>query len=57
MYRRVAIEEVAKVKVKYDQQEKLLLLVVVKGTGPSLLGRGWLEEIEIMWDEIKTCIH
>lgn len=44
---------VSEVKVNYDQQIKTLPLVVVKGAGPSLLGRGWLEALKLKWDEIK----
>lgn len=28
-------------------------LVIVKGAGPCLLGRAWLEEIQLQWSEIK----
>lgn len=41
------------VRVRYKQQCRKLPLVVVKGDGPSLLGRGWLEEISLDWREIK----
>lgn len=41
----VEIVGVADVHVKYKQQEKEMPLVIVKGTGPCLLGRAWLEEI------------
>ncbi|XP_034094911.1 uncharacterized protein K02A2.6-like [Gymnodraco acuticeps] len=41
------------VKVKYKHQRRYLPLIVVKGDGPSLLGRGWLEEINLSWKEIK----
>ncbi|XP_038139940.1 uncharacterized protein K02A2.6-like [Cyprinodon tularosa] len=44
---------VADVEVIYGQQVKTLPLVVVKGTGPSLLGRAWLETLKLKWDEIK----
>ena len=33
------------VRVKYGGQEVTLPLLIVKGEGPSLLGRNWLEEI------------
>lgn len=41
------------VQVRYKQQCRKLPLVVVKGDGPCLLGRGWLEEISLDWREIK----
>ncbi|XP_041823137.1 uncharacterized protein K02A2.6-like [Melanotaenia boesemani] len=44
---------VADVEVTYAQQVKILPLVVVKGTGPSLLGRAWLKTLKLKWDEIK----
>ncbi|KAL3988098.1 5-hydroxytryptamine receptor 3 [Sarotherodon galilaeus] len=43
-----------KFSVKYKQQKKHLLLVVVEGDGPSLLGRAWLEEIKLDWSEVKN---
>lgn len=42
------------VKVAYKRQKRTLLLVVVKGEGPSLLGRGWLKDIHLNWKEVKT---
>lgn len=42
------------VRVRYQQLTKKLPLIVVKGDGSSLLGRGWLEEIYLDWREIKT---
>lgn len=41
------------VEVRYKRQVKTLPLVIVRGTGPSLLGRGWLEAIKLKWGEIK----
>ena len=38
-----------KVKVNYGETNKLLFLYVVKGQGPSLMGREWLNEININW--------
>ncbi|KAG7526603.1 putative protein K02A2.6-like [Solea senegalensis] len=43
-----------RVSVRYKQQKRNLPLVVVEGEGPSLLGRGWLEEINLDWREIKN---
>ncbi len=33
-----------RVQAKYGKQEKPLMLVVVKGSGPTLFGRNWLEQ-------------
>ena len=35
------------VQVKYDGQEEALPLIVVAGNGPTLVGRNWLEKIQI----------
>lgn len=43
---------VAEVHVKYHDQQKTLPLYVVSGTGPSLLGRSWLEQLRLNWAEI-----
>ena len=50
---KIKIVVVSDVKGNYAQQMKTLSLVVVKGTGPSLLGRGWLDALKLKWDEIK----
>ena len=39
------------VKVKYNQQEAVLPLLVIKGNSPSLLGRDWLYKLR---QEINT---
>ena len=41
------------VQVKYDGQEETLPLIVVAGNGPTLLGRNWLEKIQIDWKSLK----
>lgn len=51
---KIKVVGVAKVEVHYEQQVKTLPLVVVEGTGPSLLGRGWLEALKLRWEEIKN---
>ena len=38
--------------VEYDNQSATLPLLVVKGEGPSLLGRNWLGSIKLNWHEI-----
>ena len=43
------------VLVKYKGQEATLPLVVVKGEGPSLLGRNWLSQLKLDWHEIFWC--
>ncbi|KAL5463984.1 hypothetical protein EMCRGX_G032937, partial [Ephydatia muelleri] len=42
----------AKVPVSYNQQLSTLVLYVVKGTGPSLLGRDWLRHIKLDWKTV-----
>ena len=44
----------AEVDVKYEQQTAHLPLLVVKGDGPSLLGRNWLKVIRLNWSEINA---
>ena len=40
------------VNINYNGQEAQLPLVVVQGQGPNLLGRNWLEQIQLDWREI-----
>ena len=40
------------VQVVYQGQTAILPLVVVKGDGPTLLGRNWLTKIKLNWDKI-----
>ena len=40
------------VDVGYGEQANKLPLLVVEGKGPSLLGRDWLLEIRIDWQEL-----
>lgn len=41
-------------KVTYEDQTADLPLIVVKGKGPSLCGRNWLQQIKLNWRMIKT---
>ena len=38
---------------QYKDQFKNLKLIIVPGSGPSLLGRDWLQEIIINWNEVN----
>ena len=40
------------VGVKYGDQTVTLPLLVIKGEGPSLLGRNWLDVLKLDWHEI-----
>ena len=44
----------AEVDVTYSMQRATLPLYVVKGAGPSLFGRNWLEAIRPEWESIQT---
>ena len=43
----------ARVKVSYNKYSGTHVLTVVKGTGPSLLGRDWLSCIKLDWAAIR----
>ena len=53
-YTKEAINVLGKIKVNvaYQGQHARLPLVVVKGTGPSLLGRDWLSVIKLDWARV-----
>ena len=42
----------ANVNVSFQEQHKQLQLLVVGGNGPSLLGRDWLSQIRLNWEEL-----
>ena len=44
------------VHVKYGSQEAKLVLVIIQGDGPTLLGRNWLKYIKLDWNKIAV-IH
>ncbi|KAL1255447.1 hypothetical protein QQF64_013508 [Cirrhinus molitorella] len=42
-------------KVSYNGQSESLPLIVVKGEGPSLCGRNWLQNLTLNWKKNQTC--
>ena len=40
-------------QVTYEQQSYILTLVVVEGSGPSLLVRNWQSKIQLNWASIE----
>lgn len=45
------------VQVRYERQTQVLSLAIVAGSGPSLLGRDWLQNIQLDWREVKAVAH
>lgn len=40
------------VKVTHNHQQKHLTLLVIKGKGPSLIGRDWLQHLKLDWQQL-----
>ena len=49
---KVIIRGCIRVSVKYQSQQEDLNLLVVAGSGPSLLGRDWLQTLRLEWASI-----
>ena len=49
---RMEVTGTLNVRVRYGDQKQKLVLVVVTGDGPSLLGRNWLKYIRLDWSGI-----
>ena len=49
---KIAVLGAVVVPVIYQSQQKKLKALIVKGGGPNLLGRDWLEEIHFDWETI-----
>ena len=41
------------VEVSYEGVEKVLVLFIVEGTGPSFLGHNWLTHFRLNWQSIR----
>ena len=41
------------VDVIYEDQKRKLSLLVIKGSGPSLIGRNWMSHLRFNWSSIK----
>ena len=51
---RLSVAGDANVRVQYEDQVRDLVLTVVSGGGPSLLGRNWMQYLKLNWREIKA---
>ena len=40
------------VNVEYNGQSAEMPLLIVEGSGPSLMGRDWLSQIQLNWKQI-----
>ena len=45
------------VVVEYQKQKETLNLLVVSGSGTTLMGRDWLDKIKLNWGEMLNNIH
>ena len=50
----IAVVGSTDVQVCYEGQIAVLPLIVVKGEGPTLLGRNWLSKIRLNWGQIHS---
>ena len=41
------------VRVQYASQDKVLSLLVIEGSGPTLLGQDWLQHIRLDWHSLN----
>ena len=46
-----------KVPVSYNNQKGKFMLYIVKGKGPNLLGRNWLEHLTLDWKALATAVN
>ena len=48
----IPVAGIVSVPIKYGNQEAILPALVIRGDGPNLFGRHWLNIIRINWSEI-----
>ena len=51
---RIEVTGTLNLRVQYGEQEQKLVLVVVAGDGPSLLGRNWLKYLQLDWSSMAS---
>ena len=49
---RISVTEEVTVPVNYQDQQHYLPAIAVKGPGPNLLGRDWLQVVKLNWQDI-----
>ena len=49
----LCLEHLISVEVKCEAQQVVLSILVVQGSGPTLLGRDWLKHIQLNWKELS----
>ncbi|PIK62196.1 hypothetical protein BSL78_00919 [Apostichopus japonicus] len=50
---KIPVHGKGKVRVHYNGHEQMLPIYVVEGNGPALMGRDWLLELPLDWQNIK----
>ncbi|GAA6080037.1 uncharacterized protein K02A2.6-like [Tachysurus ichikawai] len=50
----IAVRGYIMIPVQYETQQVTLPLVIVKGSRPALIGRNWLKELHLNWEQIFT---
>lgn len=50
---KIPVHGKGKVRVQYNGHEQMLPIYVVEGNGPALMGRDWLLELPLDWQNIK----
>ena len=53
----VAVVGITDVQIDYEGQTATLPLVIVKGEGPTLLGRNWLSQIRIKFITLPVLVY
>ena len=46
------VVEILDVEVEYNKKRKRLPVTIVQGNGPTLLGKSWLQSLQLDWDHL-----